>query len=366
MRASHETLPPGQGFGSISGYVLKLLREAADLTQSRLAELLRVDTTTVSGWESGRRSLASVRAGDLARLRALLTRHGAPPDAVALLAAAMDADLIVGDILTATDSHDLAAHPLASGVHQRTLASLITWPINGIAPPPLAGLAARRGRGPRPNAPQISAELRRDFFDRLRATADRAHRPADILLRRQATYLLGFDQHPDSETWITGQAMRRLHTSPHDAAPARLAVRSAAITLASHGDPDPLRHYVSQLADDHSQQLTNLLYWAYWVGEIGNVTYPDDTTMVAIDPHSWTGRTLLLHLTRQIEPGTDHIDLYIRTLADLISSHPHLLDEPVLRTRTMAAVDLIDGDPALTIPARRTLDNVGYAVRLRR
>ncbi|WP_067469781.1 helix-turn-helix transcriptional regulator [Nocardia amamiensis] len=366
MRTTHETLTHGQGFGAISGYLLKLLREAADLTQSRLAELLRVDTTTVSGWESGRRSLASVRAGDLARLRALLTRHGAPPDAVALLTAAMDADLVVGDILAATDSHDLAAHPLALGVHQRSLASLITWPINGIAPPSLAGLAARRGRGPRPNAPQMSAELRREFFDRLRATADRAHRPADILLRRQATYLLGFDQHPDSETWITGQALRRLHTSPHDAAPARLAVRSAAITLASHGDPDLLRHYVSQLADDHSQQLTNLLYWAYWVGEIGNVTYPDDTTMVGIDPHSWTGRTLLLHLTRRIEPGTDHIDLYIRTLADLISSHPHLLDEPVLRTRTMAAVDLIDGDPALTIPARRTLDNVGYAVRLRR
>ncbi|RJO73393.1 hypothetical protein D5S18_19370 [Nocardia panacis] len=96
-----------------------------------------------------------------------------------------------------------------------------------------------------------------------------AYRPDDILLRRQATYLLGFDQHPDSETWITGQALRRLHSSPHDAAPARLAVRSAVITLAGHGDPDPLRHYVAQLADDHYQQVTNLLYWAHWVGKSG-------------------------------------------------------------------------------------------------
>ncbi|RJO73394.1 hypothetical protein D5S18_19375 [Nocardia panacis] len=62
------------------------------------------------------------------------------------------------------------------------------------------------------------------------------------------------------------------------------------------------------------------------------MTYPDDTAMVGIDPQSWTGRTLLLHLTRRIEPGSNHLDLHLRTLADLISSHPHLIDEPGLRT----------------------------------
>jgi DNA-binding transcriptional regulator YiaG len=43
--------------GLITGFLLKLIRESAGLTQEALAEHLGLDRNTVQGWESGRRSL---------------------------------------------------------------------------------------------------------------------------------------------------------------------------------------------------------------------------------------------------------------------------------------------------------------------
>lgn len=107
-----ETLSASQGsrFGAVSGFLLKLLRESARLTQNEFAELLGVDPSTVYGWESGRRPLAALRAGDLTRIRMLLTRHGARPDACALLIEALEADIIIGDTL-ALDLIDTDTHP---------------------------------------------------------------------------------------------------------------------------------------------------------------------------------------------------------------------------------------------------------------
>ncbi|WP_442785364.1 helix-turn-helix domain-containing protein [Amycolatopsis sp. H20-H5] len=56
----------GQGSrstGVVSGFVLKLARQAAGLTQEALAERLSADVSSVQGWESGRRPLAAMNAG---------------------------------------------------------------------------------------------------------------------------------------------------------------------------------------------------------------------------------------------------------------------------------------------------------------
>jgi DNA-binding transcriptional regulator YiaG len=59
MISSRETLRGSQGsprcLGAVSGFLLKLIRESAGLTQVQLAEKLGVDVASVQGWESGRR-----------------------------------------------------------------------------------------------------------------------------------------------------------------------------------------------------------------------------------------------------------------------------------------------------------------------
>jgi hypothetical protein len=81
MRTGATTPTGGRGSratGVVAGFVLKLSRQTAGLTQEKPAELLGVDATTVQGWESGRRPLAAVGAGELVKLSARLTRAGAP------------------------------------------------------------------------------------------------------------------------------------------------------------------------------------------------------------------------------------------------------------------------------------------------
>ncbi|WP_229435228.1 helix-turn-helix transcriptional regulator [Nocardia farcinica] len=366
MGMPRETLTPSQGSarGAVAGFLLKLLRESAHLTQTEFAELVGVDPTTIYGWESGRRPLASLRAGDLTRVRMLLTRHGAPPHAIALLGDALEADLIIGDTIT-TDpgGTDPGQHPLAVSVHQRTLANLITWPITGRPPTQLADLDAGRGRGPRPAHPVITAADRQRFFDNLLLTADRCRWPDDALLRRQATFLLGFDERTESSDWLAGELTRAMG-STSTGPPGWLRVRSSAIALAAAGDPEPLRAWLSRLRDDHAQEQTNLAYYAYWVGELGTGQLTTDAAMIRADPGTWSGEQLLRHLLARLHPGTGQADLYAHTLADLIASHPHLLANPALRTATRAALDRMSGDPELMPQARHDLANVAYAVRM--
>ncbi|WP_194814574.1 helix-turn-helix transcriptional regulator [Nocardia sp. XZ_19_385] len=368
MGTPREILTPSQGarFGAVSGFLLKLLREAAGFTQAEFAERLGVDISTVSSWESGRRPLANLRAGELTRIRMLLTRHGAPSQAIALFDDALQADLIIGDTI-AGEPHTIGVeeHPLSVSIHQRTLANLITWPINGRPPVQLDELSDRRGRGPRPARPVVSATERQRFFDHLLVVADRCREPGDALLRRQAIYLLGFDDRDDSAEWLASELIRALRSVALTDVPGWLRVRSSAIALATTGDRDPLRAYLTRMHDDQAQELTNLTYYAYWVGELGPGTLTDDASMARIEPAAWSGEQLLRHLLERLQPGTEQADLYAHTLADLLASHPHLLAaNPALREATHAAVERMRDDTDLMPQARQDLANVAYAVRL--
>ncbi|MGH3616574.1 MAG: helix-turn-helix domain-containing protein [Pseudonocardiaceae bacterium] len=81
----------------MSGFLLKLIRESAALTQVQLAEKFGVDVASVQGWESGRRPLAALRAVDLMRLRCRLLRDCAKPTLLTMLEDAIQADLIIAE-----------------------------------------------------------------------------------------------------------------------------------------------------------------------------------------------------------------------------------------------------------------------------
>lgn len=136
------TLTAGQGSrttGVVSGFVLKLARQSAALTQERFAETLRVDVTTVQGWESGRRPLAAMNAGDFLRLSSRLSRLGAPASTGRHLREAIEADQVLSTGITAGATWiDADTHPLAASVHRRTITNLITWPVTRQMPQHLA------------------------------------------------------------------------------------------------------------------------------------------------------------------------------------------------------------------------------------
>src|SRR5690349_13475975 len=116
MARGMNSLTGGQGAptsGLISGFVLRLARQSAGLTQEKLAEVSSVDTTTIQGWESGRRPLSAVSAGDFLRLCGRLSRLGAPASTGRRLREAIEADLVLatgiaaGRTWVSPDSHPL-------------------------------------------------------------------------------------------------------------------------------------------------------------------------------------------------------------------------------------------------------------------
>src|ERR1035437_1633267 len=71
--------------GRVSGYVLKVIRECTGHTQEQLAESLGAGVATIQGWESGRRPLMAMSAGNFVALRTRLRRLGAEPGLLATL-----------------------------------------------------------------------------------------------------------------------------------------------------------------------------------------------------------------------------------------------------------------------------------------
>lgn len=148
--------------GRISGYVLKVIREGSRLTQEQFAERLGVSAATVQGWESGRRPLLAMPAGNLMALRAYLRHLGAAPAILDALLQGLEADLFVGEIL-ATPHH--RAHPdghlLGGWVVTRPFAEMTAWPI-GAATPYAVERSTRRTlrHGPVPSGPVFGVDER--------------------------------------------------------------------------------------------------------------------------------------------------------------------------------------------------------------
>lgn len=310
--------------GTVTGFVLRLVRESIPRTQATMAEDLGVDLGTVQGWESGRRPLANMKAGALLRLRHRLGFLGADTGVLALLDPAMDADQIIGAALEPTG--DGGPHPLATWVHTRDTAHMLAWSVTGVAPPALRGRVPRSRRGPAASAPLLGATDRARLFDHLREVAEAAQKPGgDSLLHRQALYLASYDRGPKATSW-TAQTLhaRRDVLARRGWSEGWAEARSTATALARLGDPQPLLDFIERsLADDDAAETANLNYWAYWLGGV-RLPQANDGFMRERGPASWDPVTLLRGLTYGMHDAPGYVDLYVHTLWTLLTAYPWL------------------------------------------
>lgn len=369
MRSGPATLTGGQGsraVGVVSGFVLKLARQSAALTQDKLAEILTVDVTTVQGWESGRRPLASMNAGDFLRLSGRLSRLGAPASTGRHLREAIEADQVLSTGITAgTRWVDADTHPLAARVHRRTITNLITWPITGKMPPHLDEFTPKvPRRGPTPTCPALRADERMRFLDHLLTVAERGTHADEALLRRQAVYLLSFDGRPQVADWLRGEWNRAgCRSVKHGNIAGLMEARSASVALASAGDDTHIHDFVDHM-NDACAEVANLNYWAHWIGELVDEQITD-AFMLADDTRSWTGVRLLRHLTKRLEPDSPHLPLNLHTLHALVASRPSLLNgQSVMRASLAETFDELASTDRLTRTGHDQLAGLQYALRI--
>jgi DNA-binding transcriptional regulator YiaG len=167
--------------GLITGFLLKLIRESAGLTQEALAEQLRVDRNTIQGWETGRRSLTGTRGTTLVQVRHRLRQLGADPQLLGVLDDAAEADFVLAHVL-ATEPGDSRPvdHPLSRWVLRRSFAYVLAWPFTGQLPVALQPHPSPSRRGPVAPAPAVTAEERARFFQHLRRTVDESLADRDL------------------------------------------------------------------------------------------------------------------------------------------------------------------------------------------
>ncbi len=353
----------------MSGHVLKVIRESAGLTQERFAERLGVDTTTVQGWESGRRPLMATSTGTYLGLRQSLLSLGAPPRLLPQLDAALEADRFIGYVLSTKPGESIADdHPLASWVITRPFTDLVAWPFTSTAPSAISGVEKTASRrGPAGAGPSLAADERAHFFDHLKWAAESADVESvkGLLLRRQAHYVAGFDDSGGTADWLerTQRAEeRRVGTQTGDWSPTWAVIRSGAHSLARVGDREGLQHFIrTRLADD-TCELANLNYWAYWMGEVSEPQV-SDMFMVELSPDDWRGTHLGRHLTSKLDAANPFVDVVVHTLWALVMLRPYVLDIQTADRLRERALRLFDGTE-LSAQSRRELEAVVYAQRM--
>ena len=369
MARGFNTLTGGQSVpatGQISGFVLRLARQSAGMTQEKLAEVLGVDNTTIQGWESGRRPLSAVSAGDFLRLCGRLSRMGAPASTGRRLREAIEADQVLATGITAGHAWVSADnHPLAASVHRWTITNLILWPILRKTPQHLAEFIPRIARrGPMPTYPTLSSEERTRFLDHLLTVAERATHADEALLRRQAVYLLGFDGRPATVDWLRTEWKRAGKRRPKDGNITELLeARSASVALAVAGDGTQLYDFVGHMSGQ-TEETANLNYWAYWIGELSD-EQTSDLFMLDVDTRSWTGVRLLQHLLQRLDPDSPHLPLNLSTMHALVASRPSLLNgRPETRAALAEILDRLSSSNSLVRTEREQLAGLQYAIRI--
>ncbi|MGY4770316.1 helix-turn-helix domain-containing protein (plasmid) [Kribbella sp. CWNU-51] len=355
--------PEGPEIGVVAGFLLKLLRGSLGLTQVELAEELAVDDSTLQGWESGRRPLCALRGSELLRLGRALAALGAPVSAVSMLSLAVEADELLATCINAAGTPmSVRDNPLGHAVHRRDFVAFATWPFTGVAPSSVRGLPLPRSRGPVADKPQLTDVQRQSFFDQMLVSAEAADDGAQ-LIRRQATYMLGFDTRSSSAIWLADQH-RRIAVRALDVrdVPGGIATRSASLALARQGDVEPVRHFIQGTLSENNQLLGALTYWAYWLGEIPE-TYPDDEAMLTSGSELWSGRRLIEHLMSHLT-DPKNAEMNVHSLLGLVMARRDLLEaSSALRARMFEVLDQAD-TPALSRHARTELANLRFAAQL--
>jgi len=345
----------------IAGYILRLAREsvAGRCSQELLAEAVAVSPDTVAGWETGRRSLTAVRAGQLVMLRSMLVRLGAAPYLVRLLRVAMEADQILDHAIAISDRHEPADfHPLGAYVHRREVIELVAWPLIDRTPAGLPPLASRRG--PVAALPEIGPAARDAVFDHLRRVAETSG--GDSLLRRQALYLQSYDRRPDAMAWMTDQ-YRRMPRQRSGWTADWPVIRTLAAALVRYGEPATLIDFAEYGLADEPGYIANLNYWAYWVGETPTAERDDSFMPARLGP--WHGDRLMRHLISRLSAEEGVADLSIHTLRALLAARPRLLGEdPALMATLAATAGRLMDDGRMSSTARQALAEICYALRL--
>jgi transcriptional regulator with XRE-family HTH domain len=358
--------------GLITGYLFKLIREYAGLTQETLAEHLGVDANTVQGWESGRRSLTGTRVATLVQVRHRLRQVGADPRLLSALDDAAEADYVLAYALeTEPDKSQPAAHPLAYWVPKSSFAYMLAWPFTGQRPIALEHQAVRSRRGPVAQTPALTAEERMRFFQHLRVTAERSHADREldetggILLRRNVYYSLSWNQSSETTAWLRELEQREARRlGRFDTwSPSWTAVRSLVVARARQGDKEPLRHFIRTALSSDACQAANLNYWAYWIGETTE-TYSSDEFMAG-DLGAWSGMALLRRFADNLDSTESLFDLYVHSLWALLERRGRLLDtNPQLAQVLADRGEMLLDEGDLSGQSRRELEQVHYGVRL--
>ncbi|MEV5509071.1 helix-turn-helix domain-containing protein [Streptomyces orinoci] len=369
LAAGHDR-PTQGGQGAVTGHLLKVIRERIPLTQTQLAERLRVDPTTVQAWESGRRPLAAVSAAHLLTLRRRLLAEGADPASLVLLDVAMDADSVIGYALDeGRSAGEVRDHPLAGWVFNRASTHVIAWALTGTPPaalPPAPAVTPRR-RGPSPHSPVLAAPQRRQFFSHMRRSAEIAERIGDAgaLLRRQAVYLCSYDTAPDTREWLADiQGRRPLRFNSSAWSPRWADARSLATSLTRYGDLDQLHGFIEHGLSDDSGELANLNYWAYWLGHDA-LPRSDDSFMADSSAQRWDAGVLLRSLADRLDPELGCIDLNIHSVWSLLANKPGLpTSYPALAGDLRHRVARLLDSGSVSRQARRELDQVHYGLKL--
>ena len=344
----------------ISGYVLKLARESAAMTQEELACALNMDAHTVHSWETGRRALTATNTRAFIRLQHKLAALGISPLFLDAMRTALEADYVFDYMLgTDDDSQRLADHPLGTFLMTSSLSEMLAWPLTGIIPSYLSPIASRVGRrGPVASNPSLPPPDRQRFFDRLRVDADRALPLQDkdrhhSVLAHQACFRAAWSTTSSMQQWLD-DLWRQETTSRGFGhwSPKWLTVRSLAIARARRGDWEALSDFVvgGHLSD--SCEIANLNYLAYWAGELSPLQTSNDFMTSASLFHSWTGAKVLQRLTGKLDVTHPDIILNLHSTAVLVkrSVTIHLLEsDPELYNALRAKLEAVY-DQGTTLP----------------